>query len=36
MEGKPRLLAHVRQQIRLEHYSIRAGPVYFTRLLDQL
>ena len=36
MEGKPRLLARVRQQNRFEHYSIRAGAVYFTRLLDQL
>ena len=36
MEGKPRLLAQVREQIRCKHYSIRAGAVYFTRLLDQL
>ena len=36
MKGKPRLLARVRERIRLEHYSIRAGTVYFTRLPDQL
>lgn len=28
MEGKPRLLDQVREQIRLKHYSIRTERVY--------
>ena len=28
MDGKPRLLAQVREQIRLKHYSIRTEQVY--------
>jgi hypothetical protein len=34
--GKATVAAHVREQNRLEHYSIRAGAVYFTGLPDQL
>jgi len=32
MEGKPRLLDQVREQIRLKHYSIRTERVYWSGL----